>query len=83
MILFVQYDHIIFVHKYHKMKRELLILLICLSNVFAATLRETVIEGQLAELMQKIKDKTVVMLTNPTSVDGKMKPLFDRILAQR
>ena len=83
MILFVQYDHIIFVHKYHKMKKELLILLICLSNIFAATLRETVIEGQLAELMQKIKDKTVVMLTNPTSVDGKMKPLFDRILAQR
>ena len=83
MILFVQYDHIIFVHKYHMMKKELFILLICLSYVYAATLRETVIEGQLAEIMQKIKDKTVVMLTNPTSVDGKMQPLFDRILAKR
>lgn len=65
------------------MKKELFVLLICLFSVYAATLRETVIEGQLSELMQKIKGKTVVMLTNPTSVDGKMQPLFDRILAQR
>jgi outer membrane lipoprotein-sorting protein len=59
------------------------LLLFCLALVDAATLRESVIESQLNELMQKIKDKNVVMLTNPTSVDGKMRPLFDRILAQR
>jgi outer membrane lipoprotein-sorting protein len=59
------------------------LLMVCLAIANAATLRENVIESQLNELMQKIKDKTVVMLTNPTSVDGKMRPLFDRILAQR
>lgn len=59
------------------------LLLLSLALVNATTLRENVIESQLSELMQKIKDKTVVMLTNPTSVDGKMRPLFDRILAQR
>lgn len=59
------------------------LLLLCLAVVNAITLRETVIESQLNELMQKIKDKNVAMLTNPTSVDGKMRPLFDRILAQR
>ena len=31
--------------------------------------------------MQKIRGKTVAMLTNPTSVDGKMQPLFDRIIS--
>ena len=64
------------------MKIKLVFLLLCLTVSNAATLRETVIELQLNELIQKIKDKTVVMLTNPTSVDGKMRPLFDRILAQ-
>jgi uncharacterized protein YbbC (DUF1343 family) len=56
---------------------------IFLTIISCATLRETVIESQLGELMQKIRNKTVAMLTNPTSVDGKMQPLFDRILAQR
>jgi len=28
-----------------------------------------------------IQGKTVAMLTNPTSVDGSMRPLFDRIIA--
>jgi len=55
---------------------------ICLLIVctFAVTEREAVIEGQLSELMEKIRGKTVAMLTNPTSVDGKMQPLFDRII---
>jgi hypothetical protein len=43
------------------MKKGLFLLLICLFSVYAATLRKTVIEGQLSELMQKIKDKTVVL----------------------
>jgi len=34
-------------------------------------------------LLDKIKGKTVAMLTNPTSVDGSMQPLFDRIISQR
>lgn len=65
------------------MKIELTIFVLTyLAAVNAVTVRETVIEMQLNELMQKIKGKTVAMLTNPTSVDGKMRPLFDRILAQ-
>ena len=31
--------------------------------------------------MTKITNKTVAMLTNPTSVDGQMTPLFDRIIS--
>ena len=50
-------------------------------SVIAATDRETVIDRQLVELMEKIRGKTVAMLTNPTSVDGKMQPLFDKIIS--
>jgi uncharacterized protein YbbC (DUF1343 family) len=32
--------------------------------------------------MRTISGKTVAMLTNPTSVDGEMQPLFDRIISQ-
>lgn len=49
--------------------------------MLAATERETVIEGQLIELMEKIRGKSVAMLTNPTSVDGQMQPLFDRVIS--
>lgn len=31
--------------------------------------------------MQKITGKTVAILTNPTSVNGKMEPLFDKIIS--
>lgn len=41
-----------------------------------ATLRETVLEQQTIDLMNNIRGKTVAMLTNPTSVDGKMIPIF-------
>jgi uncharacterized protein YbbC (DUF1343 family) len=34
-------------------------------------------------LLEKARNKCVVMLTNPTSVDGKMEPLFKRLLAQK
>lgn len=30
--------------------------------------------------MWKCKDKTIAMLTNPTSTDGTMRPIFERIL---
>lgn len=60
-----------------------IVVAVLISSVCTATLREMVIDGQLAELLDKIKGKTVAMLTNPTSVDGKMQPLFDRILSQR
>jgi uncharacterized protein YbbC (DUF1343 family) len=61
----------------------LITLCLCFALASASTLRESVIEQQLTELLQKIRNKTVAMLTNPTSVDGKMQPLFDRILSQR
>lgn len=60
-----------------------LVIAVLIASISAATLREKVIDLQLDELLQKIKGKTVAMLTNPTSVDGKMQPLFDRILSQR
>jgi uncharacterized protein YbbC (DUF1343 family) len=61
----------------------LFVFLALFATLTAATLRETVIESQLNQLIQKISNKTIAMLTNPTSVDGKMRPLFDRILAQQ
>ena len=60
-----------------------IVVAVLIASACAATLREKVIDAQLSELLQKIKGKTVAMLTNPTSVDGKMQPLFDRILSQR
>lgn len=60
-----------------------LILILVLLALASSTVRENVIEQQLRELMLKIKGKTVAMLTNPTSVDAQMQPLFDRILSQR
>lgn len=65
------------------MNHHTLLLLLAITALTNATLREDVLEQQLADLMAKIKGKTVAMLTNPTSVDGKMQPLFDRILSQR
>lgn len=63
------------------MKIKIILLFYALTfAVIAATERETVIDKQLAELMQKIRGKTVAMLTNPTSVDGQMQPLFDKII---
>ena len=58
-----------------------LLLLLCLCLPISATERDDVIEAQLYQLMDNIKGKTVAMLTNPTSVDGKMQPLFDRIIS--
>lgn len=46
----------------------------------AKTERETVLEGQIIYLMNHISGKNVAMLTNPTSVDGKMVPIFERII---
>lgn len=64
------------------MQIPIIILVLCVI-VQSATLRETVIEKQLSELLEKARNKCIVMLTNPTSVDGKMEPLFDRLLAQK
>ena len=64
------------------MQAKIIFILYALAlTVIAATERETVIERQLTELMEKIRGKTVAMLTNPTSVDGKMQPLFDKIIS--
>jgi uncharacterized protein YbbC (DUF1343 family) len=64
------------------MNRTIVLIFALLAVASSATLRESVIEQQLSELMLKIQGKTVAMLTNPTSVDGRMQPLFDRILSQ-
>lgn len=58
----------------------LIVVFTILAVAHTATDRELVIETQLTELMQNLKGKSVAMLTNPTSVDGRMKPLFERIL---
>lgn len=42
--------------------------------------RHISIEAQLPELLEKCRNKKIGMLTNPTSTDGEMRPLFDRIL---
>lgn len=60
-----------------------ILILLFIAAIQSATLRETVIEKQLSDLLEKARNKRIVMLTNPTSVDGKMVPLFDRLLAQK
>lgn len=57
-----------------------LVILILLVNEMESTKRAEVIEHQLLELMEGIRGKKVGMLTNPTSVDGSMTLLFDRII---
>lgn len=42
--------------------------------------REMVIEEQIQHLLTVIENKSIAILTNPTSIDGKMRPLFQRIL---
>lgn len=61
--------------------KHISIILVLLLAVLAASDRSSVIENQITELMQHIRGKSVAMLTNPTSVDGNMAPLFERILA--
>lgn len=40
------------------------------------TLRQIVIEDQIANLLQVVSNKTIAILTNPTSIDSTMRPLF-------
>lgn len=44
------------------------------------TLRQIVIEDQITNLLQVVSNKTIAILTNPTSIDSTMRPLFERIL---
>ena len=58
-----------------------LFLLLLLSITHAqSSLRAESIEYQLSQLLPKIANKKIAMLTNPTSVDQNMNPLFDRII---
>lgn len=51
------------------------------SNLKASqTLRQIVIEDQIANLLQVVSNKTIAILTNPTSIDSTLRPLFERIL---
>lgn len=45
--------------------------------------RHTVIEAQLVDLLSKVKDKTIGILTNPTSVDSRLGLMFERLLLQK
>lgn len=58
----------------------LLLLVFCFLQMASTSDRDTTIEQQIVDLMAAIKGKTVAMLTNPTSVDNHMLPLFQRIL---
>ena len=62
------------------MKSSFLVLLLVLTQLALASDRDDVIDQQIVDLMAAIKGKTVAMLTNPSSVDGKMEPLYDRII---
>ena len=42
--------------------------------------RAVTIEAQLIKLLNLSRGKSIAMLTNPTSTDGDMRPLFDRII---
>jgi uncharacterized protein YbbC (DUF1343 family) len=61
-----------------------LILLICLliglSRCANQTKRQMVIEDQIQHLLSVVTNKTIAILTNPTSIDSTMRPLFERIL---
>ena len=57
-----------------------LVILVLFVSEIESTKRAEVIEQQLLELMEGIRGKKVGMLTNPTSVDGSMTLLFDRII---
>ena len=52
----------------------------CLMGLAASTERAVTIENQIVELLEICRGKSVAMLTNPTSTDGDMRPLFDRII---
>ncbi len=56
------------------------LLVLCSHAVFALTERGQAIELQIVDLMEKCRGKTVAMLTNPTSTDGTMRPIFERII---
>ena len=62
------------------MKYSLVLLLLLLSQFALTSDRDDVLEQQIVDLMAAIKGKTVAMLTNPSSVDEKMQPLYDRII---
>jgi uncharacterized protein YbbC (DUF1343 family) len=61
-----------------------LILLICLIIALCRcanqTKRQIVIEDQIQHLLSVVTNKTIAILTNPTSIDSTMRPLFERIL---
>ena len=57
-----------------------ILLLLCLIPLATANDRDSTIEQQIVDLMAAVRGKTVAMLTNPTSVDARMQPLFERIL---
>jgi uncharacterized protein YbbC (DUF1343 family) len=59
---------------------SILMVLLIMNCAIHCSLREQVIQQQLEDLMQQIKGKKVGMLTNPTSVDGTMSPLFNKII---
>ena len=63
------------------MRLLVVLFVIVLVHVAVASDRDDTIEQQLVDLMAAVKGKTVAMLTNPSSVDGKMQPLVDRIIA--
>ena len=58
-----------------------ILLLTLLAQLAFTNDRSDTIEQQLVDLMSVLKNKRVAMLTNPTSVDGSMQPLFDRIIS--
>ena len=58
----------------------LILAFILITTTFSQSDRQNSIEHQLTTLFFKISNKTIAMLTNPTSVDSNMRPLFDRLL---
>ena len=51
----------------------------CLSEKYSfanQTKRQMVIEDQIQNLLHKVSNKTIAILTNPTSTDSYMQPLF-------
>ena len=57
-----------------------ILMLMLIVGLVQSSQRDQVIQQQIEDLMQQIKGKGVGMLTNPTSVDGSMTPLFDKII---
>jgi uncharacterized protein YbbC (DUF1343 family) len=63
-----------------KLILAILFLLALSANAATQTKRQMVIEDQIQHLLTVVSNKTIAILTNPTSIDSTMRPLFERIL---